>query len=213
MVETINLIIGIITVLMLGFFLWDRYRPRPHRLDINTKNTLFARLGNSSTKVGNWGIAFYFMTIVNVSRFPFTVKELQLRYKIDGKVLSAISHVILTGTVPSPQEKKDVDSVIVQRGGDSIFLMNWNNLRIEIGLHKTIEPGGVLSGSAYFILNTNDRTKLAQLNEFEFVVTDFLGRESTQKIKIEKDWLEKASDTVILNKTFSVDKNGTITFA
>jgi len=153
------------------------------------------------------------MTIVNVSRFPFTVKELQLRYKIDGKIRSDISHVILTGTVPSPQEKKDVDSAMVQCGGANIFLMNWNNLRTEIGLHKTIEPGGVLSGSAYFILNTNALTKLAQLNEFVFVVTDFSGRESTQKIKIEKDWLEKASDAVILNKIFSVDKNGTITFA
>ncbi|MFC1983816.1 hypothetical protein ACFLVO_02230 [Chloroflexota bacterium] len=213
MIGTINLIIGIITVLMLGFFLWDRYRPRPHRLDINTKQTLFARFGNSSNKAGNWGIVFYSMKIVNVSRFPITVRDLQLRYKMDGKILSDISQAILTGTSYSPYDKKDIDSAIVQTGGNNIILQGWYNLRTVIGLYKSIEPGGVLSGSAYFILNTNDHAKLAQLNEFEFVVTDFLGRESTQKIKIEKDWLLKANDAVILNKHFSNDKNGTITYA
>lgn len=36
--------------------------------------------------------------------------------------------------------------------------------------------------------------------------------ESKQKIKIEKDWFEKAGDAVILNQKFTGDKNGNISF-
>jgi hypothetical protein len=53
---------------------------------------------------------------------------------------------------------------------------------------------------------------LEQLKEVELVVIDFSGRESRQKVKIEKDWLERATDAVILNRQFMY-KNGSVTFA
>jgi hypothetical protein len=213
MIETIGAIIGsIIALATIGYFLWDRYRPRPHKLEIDTKNILFARFGDPLHKQGNWGIAFYSMTVVNISRNPFTVKELRLRYKMDGENLSVISHVILTGSVYSPLEKTFVNAAIIRTGGQNIILMRWNNIRSEIGRHKTIEPGSVLSGSAYFILNFSDRAKLEQLKEVELALVDFLGKETTKIIKIERDWFEKSGDAVILNHEFTGDKNGNISF-
>jgi len=131
---------------------------------------------------------------------------------MDAKALSTISHVLLTGRVYSPQAKKDEDAAIVRTGGRNIVLMGWNNLRTEIGRHDRIEPGGVFSGSAYFVMDFRDRAKLEQLKEVELVVIDFSGRESRQKVKIEKDWLERATDAVILNRQFMY-KNGSVTFA
>jgi len=207
--EIAGLAIAVITI---GYFLWDRYRPRPHKLEIDTKNTLLARFGDPLYKQGNWGIAFYSMKIVNISKDPFTVKELQVRYKIDGKEQSTISYVILTGTVYSPLAKKDLNAAIVRTRGQNLILIGWNNLRSEMGKHETIQPGGVLSGSAYFILNFSDRDKLEQLKEVELVLIDYAGRSSKQKIKIEKDWFEKAGDAVMLNHKFTGDKNGNISF-
>ena len=141
-----------------------------------------------------------------------TVREVELRYKMDGKVLSTISDVILTGTIRSGRDKKDVDAAIVRTGGRNIILGDWNNLRTEIGRHDRIEPGGVLSGSAYFVMDFRDRAKLEQLKEVELVVIDFSGRESKRKVKIENDWLERATDAVILNRQFTY-KNGSVTLA
>jgi len=62
-------------------------------------------------------------------------------------------------------------------------------------------------------MDFRDRAKLEQLKEVELVVIDFSGRESRQKVKIEKDWLERATDAVILDRQFTSDKNGSITLA
>ncbi len=202
-----------IALATIAYFLWDRYRPSPHKVDIDTKNTLFARFGDPLYKSGNWGIVFYSMTIVNKSKSPFTVRSLLLNYEVNGEKATVDSTVIRTGSVYSPLDKGSVDCAIVQSAGSNIVLMRWNNIRGEIGLHKTIEPGGVLSGSAYFLLRFSDRSKLRKLNQVELQLVDFSGKKSKTLLKIQPDWLSEGRDAVILNREFTQDKDGKFIFA
>lgn len=167
-------------------------------LDINSKNTFIARWSAKGEKTtGIFCLAFYHMQIVNSSDIPFTVKDVFLEFTLGGKKVSNISNVCPTTTIFSLYEKKDVDTLIVRDGIDFMFLMNWNNLRTEIGKLNVIAPAGVLSGSALFFLNTDKLNELSEVDDFRLVVTDYSGNKSVHDITIQEEWLAKANSTII----------------
>lgn len=184
------------------------------KLDIDSKNTLFARFINSgNSKSGNICLAFYGMKIVNTSNEPFTVKDVILRYQFKGEEYSSISQVVLTGTIYAPLDKKEINALIVHSNGNNIVLMGWDNIRTEIGKHNVIPAGGVLSGSAIFILETNNIDELVEITSPTIVVTDYSGNESLHSFEILDDWINHGRNVVIEPKEFTSGKNGEIIYA
>lgn len=183
-------------------------------LDIDSKNTLFSRYINSgNSKSGNICIAFYGMTIVNASNNPFTVKDVILRYKFKGNDYNSISHVVLTGTIYAPLDKKKINALIIHSNGNNIVLMRWDNIRTEIGKRNIIPAGGVLSGSAIFVLETNKIEELAEITNSELVVIDYSGNESIHPIEFLNEWIAHGKNSVIEPKEFTSDKDGNIKYA
>jgi hypothetical protein len=203
----------LLAAVLAAFFLWDRYRPRPLRVDVDSKNTIVARLGAPGHNIdGHIGIAFYGLKVVNVSRSTTTVRDLQLQYRLGKIKREATSHVLLTGQVYAPLEKKDVDAAIVLVGDARVVLMNWSNLRSRIAEHVVLEPGGVLSGSALFLLDADDFETLKDLRDVRLVVTDSRGRRSTQAVDIDQESIERGADAVIMHRNFRSEPDGGIVF-
>jgi len=183
-------------------------------LDIDTKNTLFSRyVNNGNSKSGNMCLVFYGMSIVNNSGNPFTVKDVVLRYKFKNIEYSAISNVVLTGNIYSPLEKKNVNSLIIHKNGSNIVLMNFNNLRTEIGKLQILQDGSVLSGSSIFVLELKTIEELAELTNPELIIRDYSGNESIHPLKILDEWVENGKDSFVEHRTFSSNKDGKIIFA
>ncbi len=202
---------GVISVILLAIKIKEKTKPR-HILDFNTKNTFFARfLNKNNKKTGNIGIAFYSLKIINVSDQPYTVKDIIFRYDLDGETFSSISFVLQTGIVPS-SAKKDVNAIIVNKGIDKLVLMNWDNIRTELGSLDVLQPGGVLSGSAYFVLEFDDIEKLWALENVEIVIIDYSGLESIHPISIQGDWIKMGRDAFIQPRPFVVDGESNISF-
>ncbi len=184
------------------------------KIDINFANTTFARcLLPGNTNNGNIGITFFELKIVNLSEENTTIKEVILRYTLNDKVFTTESYVLLTGTLYSPLDKKDINAIIIKRGSDRIFLMGWNNLRTEIGEYKVLPPGGVLSGSALFVLGFNTIEDLSKIEKFEMVIVDYSGTETVQEIMIQSNWIEDAKYGLIENKSFSIDQAGNLKYS
>ena len=149
-----------------------------HTVVIDFKNTTAARFllkGNAYN--GNIGILFYGIRIVNSIGEGVTLKTVNLHYNRNGKHFSSESHVLLTGSVYSPNNKGDIDLIIMRCGVDNIVLMNWTNLRVEIGKNNILPPGGILAASAAFILDFKDASDLAKLRDLSVSVTDYSGNE------------------------------------
>jgi len=203
----------LLAALLAAFFLWDRYRPRPLRVDVDSKNTIVARLGAPGHNIdGRIGIAFYSLKVVNVSRSTTTVCDLQLQYRLGQIKREVESHVLLTGQVYAPLEKKEVDAAIVVVGDARVVLMNWGNLRSRIAEHVVLEPGGVLGGSALFLLDADDFETLKDLRDVRLVVTDSRGRRSTQAVDIDQESIERGADAVIMHRNFESEPDGGIVF-
>lgn len=192
----------------------QKTQPNHSKLDIDSKNTLIARfISSGNSKSGNMCLAFYGMKIVNSSNDPYTVKDVILRYQLKGKEFSDISHVVITGTIYASLDKKNINSLIVQCKGSNIVLMGWENLRTEIGKHNIIPAGGVLSGSAIYILEASSLDEVSEIQNLEIVVTDFSGNESVHSLEILDEWIEHGKHSVIEPRPFASDKDGKISYA
>jgi hypothetical protein len=184
------------------------------KLDINIKNTSLVRCilpGHDNS--GNIGLLFYDLNIVNSSDENSTIKQVIVRYSLNGRRFATESVVLLTGTLYSPLEKKDINAVIVKRGADKIILMNWNNLRTKIGERKALLPGGVLPGSALFVLGIDSVEVISRIRNLELVVVDYSGAEAVQEIKLLDNWIEEAKHSLIENRSFSIDQAGNIKYS
>src|SRR5262249_20851540 len=89
----------------------------------------FGQAGKSGS--GNFGIIFYGLQFVNTIDESVTVKSILLRYSDDKGIQTDDSHVLITGTVPSPQGPSE--SIVVKIGPANLVLMNWRNMRVVIG--------------------------------------------------------------------------------
>lgn len=180
---------------------------------IDTKNTLVARyLSSGSLKSGNMCIVFYNIKVINSSEEALTVKEVILRYQLNDTTYCADSSVVVTGTMHSPLDKKDINCLIVHRSVDQIVLMGWDNLRSEINKYNTLPAAGVLSGSAVFVLETDNLKCVSEIRNVEIIITDYSGNESVHPIDIIDEWLTNGINSVIEPKNFTRDDSGKITY-
>ena len=185
-----------------------------YKIVINIANTTAARVvikGNRNS--GNIAMLFYDLKIVNSLEQNATLKDVILRYSLNGRQVDTESYVLLTGDVWAPQYKKNVDSIIIRMGADNnMVMMEWKNLRMEMGENKVLPPGGVLAASAAFILDFSDADDLEKLKNLAMVVIDYAGNETIKEIPVEKIWSEQAKHQVVENKQFVIDAAGKVTY-
>jgi len=209
MIEAAGFVLALVMFLI---FLWDRYRQNL-RIDIDQKNILIARLGMPGHRLDmQIGIAFYNLTVVNLSRSTTTLRDLHLEYKIGRTSKTAVSHVLQTGQVYAPLSKKLVDSAVVRAGSASVVLMNWRNFRSQIAEKAALGPGVPVSGSAFFPLCADDFEALKELREVTLVLTDYRGKRSTHAVDVEYELVERGANSVIQSRDFEIDANGNIIF-
>ncbi len=181
------------------------------KLDFNVNNILFSRfVSKGNKKTGNIGIAFYSIKIVNISNEPCTVKDVVLRYEFGDKKYSVISNVLITGIISPSKAKLDVNAIIVEMGTDKIIIGNWENLRTKLGLFKILEPGGVLEGSVFYVLEFDDIEKARILENVEIVISDYSGIESIHPIDIQEKWIVQGKNASIYPRSFISDGEGII---
>jgi hypothetical protein len=188
--------------------------PKHHTLITDIQNTSAARFfsgGNRNS--GNIALLFYNLRIVNSLEENVTLRDVTLHYSLNGKHFSSESYVLLTGTVPSSDRKKNVDAVVVRFGVANIVLMDWKNLRVQIGQNKVLLPGEVLAGSACFILDFKDASDLAKIKDCTISITDYSGNETIREISLDNKLVEQAKRQVVENRRFVVNQAGHVTFS
>ena len=187
---------------------------KAHKININIDNTSFARCslpGNINN--GNFGLVLYGFKIINSSEENLTMKEVIVRYTLNGKVFSVESSALLTGTLYDPQKKKNINAIIVKHGADRVIHMGWNNITSEIGDNRVLPPGGVLSGSALFVLGFRSIEELSKIKEFKIVIVDYSGNETVHDLAVESRWIDQAKYNWIENRSFEIDPAGNIRYS
>jgi hypothetical protein len=199
---------------LLGYFVWDRYRPHRHSLEVVAEQTLLATFETPGQALhGRLGLVFYIANITNVSSTPFTVKNVLLRGIMDDKRFEEESYVIQTGTVIPKETNAPIPTAMLRVGPDNFFLMRWNNIREVIGERRPVDPGGVLTASAFFPLPISSRNYVSRLRDLQIVVADFQGRESIYDLTILDEWVTTHPNALILNRSFRADGEGNVSFA
>ena len=176
-----------------------------HRLVVDIENIAAARFMLQGSRVnGNVGMIFYNIRVVNSSPENITINEVILRYRSRDRQFSTQSHVLVTGTVWSPADKEDVDSIVMHLGLNNIIMMNWHNLRVVAGKHPLISPGGVMAGSAAFIFDFQDPAYLSTIRKLEIEITDYAGYKTRKSIPLNKQWVDQARRQTVSNRAFAI---------
>lgn len=174
---------------------------------VEFKEVFFAKFDSpGSANNGNWGLAFYPIEIINSTPSPFTIKNLYLRFTVDGKTYSEDSVVILTATIYSPLPKQQTNVAIVTMNQAMLNLMNWNNFKVRINELNIINPGGLISGSAYFVLNIKEFEQLKFIKTVELVLADYLGGESVHPIQIENKMIDQSVNMILHNRKETISQ-------
>lgn len=174
--------------------------------DSKPQNTFFTRYHNEDdTRSGNIGLAFYDINIVNVSDQTYTIKDLTLKYELDGTTYSTESTVLRTGHVIGGNKR--IKAIRLQKilGYDvhNVHLLNWINIKTKIGERRAITPGSVLHGSAFFVLELRDFEEVKHLENMEILIRDYSGNSSVQRVEMQAGWLEIGKDSVVQSKPFT----------
>lgn len=208
MIEILSLISAGSALIIVLYFLKDRYFSWKSEIEIDIENTFFSIFKSpENTLTDKLGIGFYHLTIVNHSKMPYTIKSLELKYMLKNTRKTADSFVIITGELPNGNP-----AIIQSNDIDNIVLMNWRNLRSEIGKYSLLDPGTVLSGSAFFIFDCGP-SEVNEVHGLELVLVDYRKKRYKQTIKIEENWKTPIrKGFYILNRKFVVKEDSSIHF-
>ena len=144
----------------------------------------------------------YGMKISNISNNSFTIKEVEIEYTYNGRRHSESSTFLLTGSVYSPHEKREVDSIIVYWNNRRIFFKRWYNIKSVLSESKKIEPNAIIEGSALFRFAFKDINEVKKVENLSISVTDYSRNKSVHPIVIEDRWIEIGRNAVVNPEPF-----------
>lgn len=182
-------------------------------LHIDSANTLFCKyLVPKNRMYGHISILFYGLKIANISDSPFTVKDVKIEYTFKGQNYSDISNVILTSSIYLEHKNEHTDCIAINSKGQNIILMGWKNLRNVIGEYNLIPPGGILAGSALFILQIKNIEEVKEITNLRILITDYSNNESTHSFEIKDAWIDMGRSSSINPRPFKSNGKGGITY-
>lgn len=168
-------------------------------MDFALENTIIIPVVSSNKNVNNkTAICFYHMTIVNKNPFSTTIKNVEAFARI-GKSW----HKTTLCNVKTGKLKNGIDAVILSNGQENVVMMRWKNLHAEICQQDPLPNGGVLKGSAVFMLDV-EINKTRDISKVKILISDYLRRRSVKYVRIEEGTFDA------MNKNFKiVDKEFT----
>jgi len=205
--EIVILIVSALGLVPVYFLIRAKLRKR-YKFDIDYKNITFALFSDpKNPKLDNrLCIIFYFFRIVNNSEESKTLKNVFLSYSFDGKVYQNESYVVHSGIISDVNKP----AVLTSNGIDSVFLLDWYNIRTKLGENETIPPGGVFSGSAVFLFESIV-SDVHQVKDLKLIITDFHGKKLSYPMAVKDEWFNSFNKGFsVINKSFTTKKDNTI---
>lgn len=152
-------------------FVINKFFKKIHKFEFDTKQTFFAKY----KPFGTYGIAFYSFNIINASDKNIVPKNVNLIYTYNGVTYEIESHVLIPSIIFSLHAKTNVNCIIVtcHKIQTYLVLMSWDNLRTKIGTKTLLEPNGVLSASAFYLLKGVEVNEICNIKDLSLKIIDF----------------------------------------
>ena len=202
----VGIVVGVIGLIPVVWFIRSKLR-RPHKIEIDYKNVILAPIetADGSYPHGKLALGLYVLRIVNHSDSAVTLKSIRLKCLVHGKLIEADSYVTQVGTLQTGQ-----CALIMSNGIDKIVLMGWENIGPKIVQNNVVVPGGVLSGSAAFVICDFDKNAL-NIENIKLVIDDYSGNQTIHDVEFREEWVEGIKKGFrIVNRQFTHNDNGTI---
>lgn len=182
----VGIVVGVLGLVPVIWFIWSRLR-RPHKIEIDYKNVILAPIEtkDGSYPNGKLALGIYVLKIVNRGASATTLKSIRLKCLVNGKLIDTDSYVTQVGTLQNGKP-----ALIVSNGIDKIVLMGWENIRLKMGQNEAIVPGGVLSGSAVFIICDFDNNTI-NIDNIKLVIDDYSGNQTTHDVEFQPKWVDQ----------------------
>lgn len=203
MLQIISIIIGVLALIPVFWFIKSKFGKK-HGFEINYKNAMLLPIVSDGYPNGHLALVFYGIKVINLSDSGRTIKALELQCNVNGKKRVIDSYFVHPGKIKTGQ-----NAVVVTNNIDTIFLMNWNNLRSEIGDYKVLVQGAILNGSAVFVIESEQNDVL--LDNASLVIIDYSGARTKQRVELQeslKDAMGKGFK--LINSRFELDDNDQI---
>ena len=163
----ITILIGLIALIPVVFFLYDRFFRHKHKIHVEHGNIGFCRMvSNEKSRNDKLVLMVHGLKIVNVSKETYTLKEIALKYADkSGTKNEARDYNIPTGIIEEWQ------AIVITNVIDQVVI-RWNSITEIISKHQTLQPGQIVGGSVLFILDAAVE-QMRDLKELNIVIRDY----------------------------------------
>ena len=171
-------------------------------LSFNSENILVSRISVENHPYnGSLGIMLYSFSIVNSLQESITIKDILLEYELDGKLYTEDAMNLITSNIYVKERNENKPSIMcLMPNNDSLFLQNWFNIRNKISKDTLLQPGGILSGSAFYLLRKIDMNSLLKIKNINIIISDYF--KTRTKIPITLDENIRKSMLRLIDKSF-----------
>lgn len=175
----------VVGVLAIAFFAADTFKSDDENMTAHLthdpKSLILAHIyQDSSDYNGRVGPLVLQMAINNTTKHSLTIKSVELQYDdLSGQNYTQPPIYIWTGTVTNRP------TILLQNKlGYHFYMEDWYNISDQIEQGKLLEPGGILGGSAFYLLPTSIVAEVHNYKHFRIVIADFAGHTSNNPITL-----------------------------
>ncbi len=178
--ELAALIVGILSLISVAYFLYDRYNGKIE-IEVDIENVFLApTFGLSKDFDGCMSLVFCALKFINGTKSDRTIIKVELEFMINGEKRIVDSKYVKTFAL----SEKETNCVCFpnSKGNQNICIMSWKDLKEQIHNNGTISPEAVMYASALYLLSP---IKAKDINEIDkklyLIITDSRGRKYKHK--------------------------------
>lgn len=181
--EIALLVIGILSLIPVGYWIYTTFIRKPHSIDFELGNVALVRVASpNQNRDGKLALVIYSLAFVNTGPSSLTLRQVSLVYRFGGKKCQAELTDVPVGTVDG------VKAVALANSKDKIMIA-WTNLRETLSQHIPFQPGAVLNGSAVFLLDV-PISRVRDVSNYSLLIRDYSGGRSTHKLTAQDSWYQ-----------------------
>lgn len=203
------LIIGALSLIPVYFLVKDRFLRKGFDFDFSFKNLTIIPILSPNQRINNKiAICIYALNIVNKNTFDTTIKRIELFVKHNNRTLKTHLYNVATGKLSNGD-----NAVILNNGIDNIILMKWVNINQKIIAKDILSSGGILNGSAVFIIE-EQTINPKDVSEVKVVIYDYLENKSSKTLDIDQSVFKGLDKNFkIIDRKFLQNDNNDIQFS
>ena len=189
--EAIGVIIGLITLIPVGIYIYDRFVRKVHRVSMSHDNIVFVE-GRSLNKGGDEKLALLVvgLKITNSGTNSITLKEIILKYTDEDGTRETNPYPIPTGNIDGKE------AAVVTNLKNHIAIA-WEGIWEKIVKNDVISPGGVVSGSTFFVLETPIH-RANKIKTLTLIIKDYSGYKTKHRLTADPNRLNLLKDNFLL---------------